>query len=1145
MPKSVYLIDGHSQIYRAYYAPFRALSAPSGEPTRATYVFSQMLLNLLRDHKPDYLVMVMDTADETVFRRDISADYKAHRDPPPEDLPVQIDRIVSILEAVGIPILRCPGYEADDIIATLVRRLRGGKPSACASGSDNTPSARASGSDEEKRPQQSRDRKEAGMDNGMGTGVENATQQSRDRMEAGTDNGIGTGVENATQQSRDRKGAGSNTRRRPIAQDVAVDIPQSEPEAQAEAGPPQAGPAASDPPDIYIVSRDKDLDQLLAPGVSLYDPLKDELITADNLLEKKGWTADKAIEVQCLVGDNVDNVPGVPGIGPKTAAKLIAKYGSAQAVIDHADELTPKQRENVLAYAPKLETSRRLLTLHDNVPCEFDLSKAAVERFDWSAVADTFRELGFRRLLDQLPGGGTEGRDRGSGIGDRERPAPDPRSPIPDPSPTRVATAEADPATAAAAPSAAPEKGRYECVNTPERLDRLAKQLAAQPAFAFGTQSTGIAAIDAELVGVAVSWLAGEGCYVPVRSMRGDALPLDLVRARLGPLLDDPNTLKIGHNLKYDMIVLRNAGMPVAEPIFDTMIASFVIDATRRSHAIQPLASGLLGRAMIPIADLLGKGRDQLRMDEVPTEHVCEYAAEGADIAWRLRGLFEPQLAERGLAELFHRTEMPLVSVLAEMEYNGIAIDSALLRKMSHQMAAEADRIAERVYELAGQRFNIDSPKQVGEMLFDRLAFRVVRRTKTTRSTDAETLEMLANETRHELPRLILDYREIQKLRGTYTDALPKSVSVRTGRIHTSYHQTGAVTGRLSSSEPNLQNIPIRTAMGREIRRAFIPSGVAAGTEARSTGSGTEARSTGSGTDAPHVGLGSVERASAPASDIVERASAPAAPSVERASATAAPSVERASATAASSVERASAPASQHALYDKLIVADYSQIELRILAHFCRDEALIRAFTEDLDIHVFVAAQVNGVALADVSREMRDRAKAVNFGIIYGQTAFGLARGTGMTQTDARRFIDDYFNRYPRIRGFIDQCIEAAKRDGAVTTILGRRREIDGIHSRNRAQRALAERLAVNTVIQGSAADMIKTAMNHLHHRIAADRLPLRMLLQVHDELVCETPAGEAPAHARLIEETMRTAIPLSVPVKVEAHLGDNWLDAK
>jgi DNA polymerase-1 len=355
---------------------------------------------------------------------------------------------------------------------------------------------------------------------------------------------------------------------------------------------------------------------------------------------------------------------------------------------------------------------------------------------------------------------------------------------------------------------------------------------------------------------------------------------------------------------------------------------------------------------------------------------------------------------------------------------------------------------------------------------------------------------MLASETGHELPRLILDYREIQKLRGTYTDALPKSVSLRTGRIHTSYHQTGAVTGRLSSSEPNLQNIPIRTAMGREIRRAFVPSGTA---------------------EQPTLPVG---RASLPA-DSVGRASLP-----------------------AESVGRASVPTTP-ATCDKLIVADYSQIELRILAHFCRDEALIKAFTDDLDIHVFVAAQVNGVALADVTREMRDRAKAVNFGIIYGQTAFGLARGTGMSQSDARKFIDDYFARYPRIRGFIEQCIDTARRDGAVTTILGRRREIDGIDARNRGQRALAERLAVNTVIQGSAADMIKTAMNHLHQRIAADRLPLRMLLQVHDELVCETPAADAPAHARLVEETMRNAIPLSVPVKVEAHIGDNWLDAK
>ena len=539
--------------------------------------------------------------------------------------------------------------------------------------------------------------------------------------------------------------------------------------------------------------------------------------------------------------------------------------------------------------------------------------------------------------------------------------------------------------------------------------------------------------------------------------MRGGALPLELVRERLAPILADPKRLKVGQNLKYDMLIMRIAGMPVAEPLFDTMIASFVLDSTRRSHGLDGLVSGLLGHTMIPISDLIGKGRDQLRMDEVPLEHVSEYAAEDADFTWRLKEFFQPQIAEQKLDALFYQTEMPLVSVLADMEFAGISIDAAMLRKMGHRMAAAAEDISERVQTLAGQKFNLDSPKQLGEIMFDKLDFRVVRRTKTTRSTDAETLEILANETGHELPKLLLEYRELQKLRGTYVDALPKSVSMRTGRIHTSYHQTGAVTGRLSSSDPNLQNIPVRTEQGREIRRAFVP----------------------------------------------------------------------------------------RSADQTLIVADYSQIELRILAHFCRDEALMRAFRDDLDIHAFVAAQINGVDIADVSREMRSRAKAVNFGIIYGQTPFGLARTTGMSQSDARVFIDDYFARYPRIREFIDQCVATAKEKGSVTTLLGRRREITGLNSRNHNERSLAERLAVNTVIQGSAADMIKTAMVQLHRRIHDERLPLRMLLQVHDELVCESPKQSADEHAELIERTMAEAIPLCVPVTVDAKVADNWLDAK
>jgi len=947
MARTLYVIDGHSQIYRAYYAPFGNLSSPSGEPTRATHVFSQMLLNLLRNRRPDYLAMALDVDDRTVFRVQIYPEYKAQRQLSPEDLPVQMDRIISIVQAVGIPILRVPGFEADDIIATLAARL--------------------------------------------------------------------------------------------------------------------AGPDLT----LYAVSRDKDLDQILSPHVALYDPLKDEVITAERLPELKGWTPEQAIDAQVLIGDDVDNVSGVAGIGPKTAAKLLQKYGSAEEVIAHAHELTPKQRENVLAFAPRLEISRQLMTLRRDVPLEFDLEQARCERINWSAAEPIFRELGFRRLLDQLPAAARAKNDTANATTPA---APDvaaasnPQTQSHAPASSLFEQSSATPAPAISAISrpevaelSQPEGGDYRLVNTPENLAELAAELARQPEFALDTETTAINPIDAELVGTSFAWKPGQAYYVPVRCAFGAALPLDLVRQRLGPILADPKIRKVGHNLKYDSLVLRLAGLPLNGPLFDTMIAAFVVDPARASYGLNSLVFGLLGHEMIPITDLIGKGRDQLSMDQVPLSRITEYAAEDADYTWRLRMLLEPKIQATGVADLFYETEMPLVSVLTDMELEGINIDVNFLAAMSRQMAERAEALCDEVCRHAGRRFNLDSPRQLAEILFDELKLRVVRVTKTARSTDADTLAVLQRETGHAMLKPLLEYRELQKLRGTYVDALPLARSRRTGRVHTCFSQTAAITGRLSSSDPNLQNIPIRTELGREIRRAFIP----------------------------------------------------------------------------------------RSAQGRLIVADYSQIELRVLAHFCQDEGLIEAFTEDRDIHAFVAAQVNGVPLAEVTREMRARAKAVNFGIIYGQGPFGLAQTTGMSRTEAKEFIDAYFRRYPRIQAFIRQCVAEARRNEYVRTIQGRRRPIPNINSRNNTARAQAERLAVNTVIQGSAADLIKTAMIRLHQRIKSERLPLHMLLQVHDELVFETPAQEVERMSAIIRDIMTHALPLTVPLKVDIASGANWLEAK
>jgi DNA polymerase-1 len=971
MPKTLYIIDGHAQIYRAYYAPFRTLTAPSGEPTRATFLFTQMLLNLIRDRRPDYLAMALDADENKLLRRQIYPEYKATREPPPEDLPVQERRIIAILEAARIPMLRLEGWEADDLIATIARR-------------------------------------------------------------------------------------------------------HAEPDLQ-----------------VFVVSRDKDLEQLITDHLHLYDPMKDEEIDAARLLEQKGWRPDQAVEAQILMGDDVDNVPGVAGIGPKTAAKLLQKYGTLAEIVAHADELSPKQGAALQAAVGQLDMTRQLVTLRTDVPYEFDLRQAECARFAWGNVRPIFEELGFRRLIEQLPSGGGTAADSSAVA----MPAAAHASAASEATaeavaaPTTTASAgegEPAPLTGLAAELAAqlrvPDGGAYVLVNTPAALDTLAAALAGQKEFALDTETTGVNPMDCTIVGLSVSWEVGHGYYVALEVADPDAapgqtgslfgaapsattdvgqvLPLDLVRAKLGPLLADAKIAKVGQNLKYDLNVLRNAGLPVAGALFDTMIASFVLDPLRGSHSLDSLARNLLAHQMIPITDLIGKGRQQLTMDQVPVDKVAVYAAEDADYAWRLGRLFRPQLQPLGLDRLFYDVEMPLVQVLTDMEAHGISIDVNLLAELGGQMAARANALEREVHTLVGQDFNLDSPKQLAEVLFDKLKLPVIRRTKTTRSTDADTLETLAQQAGEPGATIcarLLEYRELQKLRGTYIDALPLARSTHTGRIHTSYHQTGAVTGRLSSSEPNLQNIPIRTELGRQIRRAFVPR-------------------------SPD---------------------------------------------------------------EVLICADYSQVELRVLAHYCEDPALMAAFASDQDIHAFVAAQVNNVPLAEVTKEMRGRAKAVNFGIVYGQTAFGLSQQTGMGRGEAQAFIDAYFARYPRIRAFIDQCLAAARRDGYVRTILGRRRPIEGLDSRNANVRNQAERFAVNTVIQGSAADLIKIAMIRLHARIAAEQLPLRMLLQVHDELVCEAPRTQAPRLADTVRTVMSGALTLRVPLKVDVACGENWLAAK
>jgi len=915
MAESFYIIDGHAQVYRAFYAPFRDLTSPSGEPTRATYVFCQMLFNLIRARRPDYLAMAMDVSDETVFRREIDPNYKANRDPAPEALHVQLDRIVSIVETLGIPVYRLAGFEADDLMATMTCKVK------------------------------------------------------------------------------------------------------------------------DQPVEVFLVSGDKDLHQLLSDKVRLLDPGKDKELSAATLIEKTGYTPLQAVEVQTLAGDPTDNIPGVRGVGMKTASKLITTYGTADAVLAHADELTPKMQERVRAFADQLPITRKLVTLRPDVPMDFDLQRCKLGALNVEPVTAIFDELGFGRLKETLR---SLGRDAEPASADK------------------VAPSGAPSATPAAASDRGPT-GNYELVDSPTKLEAFINELRSRREFAFDTETTGLNPVASDLVGISFSWKAGEAYYIPVRGMMGAVLPVDTVVKAIKPIMENPAVRKVGQNIKYDIVVLRQVGIRTAGIAFDTMIASFLLDPMMRSHSLDYLSEVLCDHRKIPTSDIIGKGKSQVTMDQVDIARVAQYAGEDADFTWRLKEIFEPQLAGSHAESLFRETEMPLVEVLAKMEHNGITLDTGLLAQLSASMAKRLEKLSSEVHEAAGYQFNIDSTKQLAVVLFDEQNLPVGKKTKTGRSTDAETLTKLCEQTDNIIPKLVLEYRELRKLKGTYLDTLPQMICPRTGRVHASFNQIGAVTGRLSSSDPNLQNIPIRTETGRRIREAVVPGGD-----------------------------GKV-----------------------------------------------------------LLSADYSQIELRLLAHFCEDATLIEAFREGRDIHQAVAAQIEGVALEEVTKEQRSAAKAINFGIIYGQTAFGLSRTLNIPVGEAKAFIDAYFMRYPGIRLFIDGCIEHARRVGHAETILGRRRPIPELNSRNAQQRSFGERIAVNTVVQGSAADLIKRAMIDIHRELHSGQYGAKMLIQVHDELVFEIPAGDVEREAAMIREKMEHAMELKVPIVADVAWGRSWAEGK
>jgi DNA polymerase-1 len=805
--------------------------------------------------------------------------------------------------------------------------------------------------------------------------------------------------------------------------------------------------------DVVICSRDKDLEQLVGPGVAMLDTKTFEHLDAEGIVKRRGVTPAQMRDVLALMGDATDNIPGVPGIGEKTAIKLIAQYGSLENVLSHADEVKGKVGENLRSHPEDARKSRDLVQLDASAPLAVDLDACRTRPpVEGTALTALFRDLGFNKFIEEL---------------------------------------------ALASGGSAAASIRTHVVETPAALKKLAKALAQQKAFAFDTETTGINPQEARLVGLSFAWSADEGYYVPLMAPPSEAkrcLSLDEVKAALGSVLSgalgaaravtsplrkqgvercenasaggDPRLtagasqgarVLVGQNVKYDLLVCRHSGLDLAEPFFDTMVAAYLVNPGRREYNLDALALDYFGHKMIPIESLLGPKRNDRTMDACAIDAVAEYSVEDAVLTWRLRERLEKELAERGLADLSRQVEMPLIPVLASMEETGIAVDPSVLADIAANLGRRLADLEQAIYQSAGHEFSINSPQQLATVLFEELGLSPLKKTakKTRPSTDAAVLEELAP--RHPLPRLVLEYRQLAKLKGTYVDALPQLVSPATGRIHTSFNQTVTATGRLSSSEPNLQNIPIRTDEGRQIRRAFVP-----------------------GRD------GWV-----------------------------------------------------------LLAADYSQIELRMLAHYSDDPALVRAFADDRDIHTFVAHQIYGVPEAEVTADQRRAAKIVNFSLIYGKTAYGLSRDLGIGVGEAERFIDEYFERYRGVREFTARVLEAAKRDGYVTTILGRRRAIEGVDQMDPKRLNFPERTAVNTVIQGSAADLIKVAMNRIWRRASGEGRPSRLLLQIHDELIFETPQAALESEQTWIAAEMTGAMTLKVPLKVHVASGRNWMEAE
>ena len=953
---TVYIIDTHAEIFRAYYAIRNGLtSSITGEATHAVFGFAGTLIRILTQLQAKYVVAAIDTPGGT-FRNELYSEYKANRSPAPDDLVTQIHRILELLEAFGILTLGRPELEADDIIASVTQAI---------------------------------------LDD-------------------------------------------------PEARDI----------------------------DVSIISKDKDLEQLLlGDRVTMLDLHNDKVIDVRSLWETKGIKPSQVVDTLALMGDTSDNVPGVEKIGLKTAAQLIQQYDSIEGIFENIDEIKGKRRENLEKARSQLDLSRELVTLKRYAALDFSIEQARVKPLDLQKILPLFQELELKRyeqVVTELASGNSASAADPTPATRKERVAELAQK-------TDAILDKGDYDTA--------ETGDYSAIVTLDQLKDLVDTLSAQEIISFDTETDGLER-EAMLCGLSFSWKPKQGVYVPVRSPQPeDHLDTDTVLSALKPILENPALSKCGHNLKFDAGILIRNGVKLQGAVFDTLLASQLVDARTPSHNLDTLALLHLEHKMISFQELTTDSGDampsdeamdfgelfeveaglQKTIDQVPLEQATIYAAEDADITLRLYHFLTPKLDEMGITALARDIESPLAPILAEMEYNGIVCDKEELKRQSIVISELVDARQKEIHEIVGYPCNIDSPRQLAQVLFDELGFKPVKRTRGGKvSTDVTVLEALSlrediNDPKTSVPRLIIEYRQFRKLQSTYLAQLQSAVDPKTERIHTHLYQLTTATGRLKSDHPNLQNIPVRTEIGRQLRRAFkAPDG------------------------------------------------------------------------------------------HQLICADYSQIELRILAHFSEDENLIETFTQNLDIHTAVASQVFEVPAASVTRELRDKAKTINFGIIYGVSPTGLSRRIkGMRVKEAAALIDDYKTRFPGIDRFLQQCVKQASDHGYVSTLTGRRRAIPEIYATNRSRRSLGERLAINTVVQGSAADLMKAAMVHVQRRIDKDRLPLKMLLQIHDELVLETPEALAAEHAAIVCEEMENAMSLRVPLRTEAGIGDNWMTAK